>query len=37
MNGIPFRAYVEEMLAPTLAPGDIMVMDNLSAHKGGRL
>ena len=33
MNGITFRAYVEEMLAPILAPGDIVVMDNLSAHK----
>jgi transposase len=28
-----FRAYVSEVLVPTLAPGDIVVMDNLSAHK----
>ena len=34
MNGTTFRAYLEQILAPTLAPGDIVVMDNLSAHKG---
>ena len=28
-----FRAYVEQVLAPTLQPGDIVVLDNLSAHK----
>lgn len=28
-----FRAYVEAMLVPTLRPGDIVVMDNLSPHK----
>jgi len=28
-----FRAYVEVVLAPTLHPGDIVVMDNLSPHK----
>jgi len=28
-----FRAYVREILCPTLRPGDIVVMDNLSAHK----
>lgn len=28
-----FRAYVEAVLAPTLRPGDIVVMDNLSPHK----
>ncbi len=33
MNGVIFKAYVERMLAPTLAPGDIVVMDNLSSHK----
>lgn len=33
MNGNVFRAYVEQVLVPTLAPGDIVVMDNLSAHK----
>ncbi len=33
MTGEVFRAYVEQMLAPTLAPGDVVVMDNLAAHK----
>lgn len=33
MTGEIFRAYVEQILAPTLAPGDIVVMDNLAAHK----
>ena len=28
-----FRAYVEQVLVPTLAAGDIVVMDNLSSHK----
>ena len=33
MNGAAFKAYVEQVLAPTLGPGDIVVMDNLSSHK----
>lgn len=33
MNGLIFRAYIEQVLAPTLYPGDIVVMDNLPAHK----
>ena len=33
MNGSAFLAYVEQVLAPTLTPGDIVVMDNLPAHK----
>jgi transposase len=33
MNGETFRAYIEQFLAPTLAPGDIVIMDNLSSHK----
>jgi transposase len=33
MNGEVFRAYVEQVLAPTLAPGDIVIMDNLGSHK----
>ena len=33
MNGTIFKAWVEQMLAPALRPGDIVVMDNLSAHK----
>jgi len=38
MNGGAFAAYAEHLLAPTLAPGDIVVMDNLPAHrvKGAR-
>jgi transposase len=32
-----FEAYLEHVLAPTLEPGQIVVMDNLSAHKGGRV
>jgi putative transposase len=34
INGASFRAYVEQVLAPILAPGDIVVMDNLRSHKG---
>ena len=33
-NAVTFEAYVEHVLAPTLKPGDIVVMDNLKAHKG---
>jgi transposase len=33
MNGVAFRAYVAEVLAPTLTAGDIVIMDNLPAHK----
>jgi len=33
MHGDAFLAYVEQVLVPTLAPGDIVVMDNLPAHK----
>lgn len=33
MNGNTFLAYIEQVLAPTLMPGDIVVLDNLSAHK----
>jgi len=33
MNGPAFLAYVEQVLAPTLSSGDIVVMDNLPAHK----
>lgn len=35
MNGDAFQAYVEQVLAPTLRPGDIVVMDNLAPHKRG--
>lgn len=33
MNGDSFRAYVEQCLAPTLRPGQIVIMDNLASHK----
>jgi transposase len=33
MNGKTFLSYVEQQLAPTLQPGDVVVMDNLAAHK----
>jgi transposase len=33
MNGTVFLAYVEQILVPTLKPDDIVVMDNLPAHK----
>jgi transposase len=33
MNGTTFKAWVEQMLAPELRPGDIVIMDNLAAHK----
>jgi len=33
MHGAAFLAYVEQILVPTLKPGDIIVMDNLPAHK----
>ena len=33
MHGTAFLAYVEQVLAPTLSPGDIVIMDNLPAHK----
>jgi transposase len=32
-----FEAYLEYVLAPTLKPGQLVVMDNLSSHKGGRV
>ena len=33
MNGAAFKAYTEQCLAPSLEPGDIVIMDNLSSHK----
>jgi len=33
MNGAAFLAYVEQVLVPTLRPGDLVIMDNLPAHK----
>ena len=33
MNGQAFLAYVQQVLVPTLKPGDIVALDNLPAHK----
>ena len=33
INAMSFRAYVEQILVPTLKPGDIVILDNLSSHK----
>ena len=33
MHGTGFLAYVQQVLAPTLKPGDIVIMDDLAAHK----
>ena len=33
MNGVTFLAYVQQQLAPTLKQDDLVVLDNLSAHK----
>ena len=32
-----FETYLEQVLAPSLRPGQVIVVDNLSAHKGGRV
>jgi transposase len=34
INGESFLAYVEQVLLPTLRPGDIVIIDNLGSHKG---
>ena len=34
INRDAFQAYVDQVLVPELAPGDVVVMDNLSSHKG---
>ena len=33
MTGAWFLAYVQQVLAPTLQPGDVVILDNLPAHK----
>lgn len=33
MDAVTFRAYVDQVLVPTLRPGDVVVLDNLAAHK----
>jgi transposase len=34
INGRSFLAYVEQILVPTLRPGDVVIIDNLGSHKG---
>lgn len=34
INAERFRTYLERVLVPTLRPGDIVVLDTLSSHKG---
>jgi transposase len=34
INGRSFTAYVEQVLVPSLKPGDIVILDNLGSHKG---
>jgi transposase len=36
INREAFEVYVERVLTPELSPGDVVVMDNLSSHKGAR-
>jgi transposase len=36
-DGDVFLAFVEQQLVPRLRPGDVVVMDNLAAHKGPRV
>ena len=37
INRCAFETYVEKVLVPELRPGDIVIMDNLSSHKGPRV
>jgi transposase len=37
VNGELFEAYIEHIFAPTLTPGEIVMMDNLSAHKSKKV
>jgi transposase len=37
MTTLKFKTYIEDVLAPTLRRGDILLMDNLSAHKSDQV
>jgi len=37
INRAAFEVYVEKVLVPELRPGDIVLMDNLSSHKGAKV
>ncbi len=36
-TAVVFETYVERVLLPALKPGQVVVMDNLSAHKGSKV
>ena len=36
-DGLAFEAYIEQVLAPTLRPGQVVVLDNLSVHHSARV
>jgi transposase len=37
VNAVAFQAFLAQVLAPQLRPGDLVVMDNLSSHQGARV
>lgn len=37
INRVSFEAYVEKVLVPTLKPRDVVIMDNLTSHKGDKV
>jgi transposase len=37
MDAIAFKTYLREVLVPTLSEGDVVIMDNLPAHKGAEV
>lgn len=37
INGVIFRAYIEQFLLPTLQPGDIVILDNLGSHRSAAI
>ena len=37
MNRSAFLAYVSQVLVPELKPGDVVILDNLPAHKGSKV
>ena len=37
INRSAFETYVEKVLVPELRPGDVVILDNLSSHKGPKL
>ena len=34
LDGLAFRAYIKQVLGPTVRPGDTVILDNLAVHKG---